>query len=262
MTRGRKKDLTIPPTRALVQQRDYRARKAHYVAELEERVRKAEEENAQLRKDLELARASLSVPYLFNPLATELSAELQHNMSLVASSLAKFQDFARQHPLPEGPSRGLQLPPIQNYLRPQVSARSPTSSAQDSPTLHPSPPSLHLSPVTPHTVHHPRPLHVPEAVPPRGLKRLCREDSPPSSRSESGGASGSSRDRFELQRSSTPESECCGGMFDCSELCEEEHEHTPSHGVHETRSPPRYQRLDERFPPPYRSHAQFAQRDP
>jgi hypothetical protein len=69
MTRGRKKDLTIPPTRALVQQRDYRARKAHYVSELEERCRKAEEENAQLRKDLELARASLSVPYLFNPLA-------------------------------------------------------------------------------------------------------------------------------------------------------------------------------------------------
>ena len=67
MTRGRKKDLTIPPTRALVQQRDYRARKAHYVSELEERCRKAEEENAQLRKDLELARASLSVPYLFNP---------------------------------------------------------------------------------------------------------------------------------------------------------------------------------------------------
>jgi len=62
MTRGRKKDLTIPPTRALVQQRDYRARKAHYVADLEERVQRVEAENVQLRKDLEAARAGLSTP--------------------------------------------------------------------------------------------------------------------------------------------------------------------------------------------------------
>jgi hypothetical protein len=34
MTRGRKKDLTIPPSRALAQQRDYRARKAEYVYSL------------------------------------------------------------------------------------------------------------------------------------------------------------------------------------------------------------------------------------
>lgn len=59
MTRGRKKDLTIPPTRALVQQRDYRARKAQYVSELEERCRKAEEDNVRLRKELSLARAGV-----------------------------------------------------------------------------------------------------------------------------------------------------------------------------------------------------------
>lgn len=62
MTRGRKKDMSITPTRALVQQRDYRARKANYIAELEDRVRKAEAENAQLRKDLEATRAALSIP--------------------------------------------------------------------------------------------------------------------------------------------------------------------------------------------------------
>ena len=56
MTRGRRKDLTIPPSRALLQQRDYRARKAQYVADLEERVRRADEENDRLRKELEVLR--------------------------------------------------------------------------------------------------------------------------------------------------------------------------------------------------------------
>ena len=59
MTRGRKKDLTIPPTRALAQQRDYRARKARYVSDLEDRCRAAEEENARLRKELDLARTGV-----------------------------------------------------------------------------------------------------------------------------------------------------------------------------------------------------------
>ncbi|KAG5646806.1 hypothetical protein DXG03_002183 [Asterophora parasitica] len=62
MTRGRKKDLTIPPTRALVQQRDYRARRAQYVTDLEERVRIAEEENIQLRNELAAARAGQAGP--------------------------------------------------------------------------------------------------------------------------------------------------------------------------------------------------------
>jgi hypothetical protein len=172
-------------------------------------------------------------------------------MSLVASSLAKFQDFARQHPLPEGPSRGLQLPPIQDCIRPGHPPFSPSTTLRTPPTLHPSP-QLHTSP---RSIQHPQPLHVPEAVPPRGLKRLCREESPPSSRSDSGGASSSSR--YDGQRSSTPESECCGGMFDCSEFCEEEHTHRANSMHAPSTSPPRYQRSDERFPPPYRSHAQL-----
>jgi hypothetical protein len=59
MTRGRKKDLTIPPTRALAHQRDYRARKARYVNDLEERCKRAEEENERLKVELELATAGL-----------------------------------------------------------------------------------------------------------------------------------------------------------------------------------------------------------
>lgn len=61
MTRGRRKDLTIPPSRALLQQRDYRARKAQYVADLEDRLRRSDEENAKLRKELDALRARATV---------------------------------------------------------------------------------------------------------------------------------------------------------------------------------------------------------
>jgi len=94
MPRGRKKDLTIPPTRSLVQQRDYRARKANYIANLEERFRKVEEENACLRKELFQARAQLSVPAVLRPETAEASKELMHSLSLASTSLANFQRLA------------------------------------------------------------------------------------------------------------------------------------------------------------------------
>ena len=59
MVRGRKKDLTVPPTRQLTLQRDYRARKAQYLFELEQRCLRAEEENTRLRRELEQARAAM-----------------------------------------------------------------------------------------------------------------------------------------------------------------------------------------------------------
>ena len=57
MTRGRRKDPTLPISRALIVQRAYRDRKAKYIADLEERCRKAEEENVRLKEELELARS-------------------------------------------------------------------------------------------------------------------------------------------------------------------------------------------------------------
>ena len=57
MTRGRRKDTTLSPSRPLIVQRAYRDRKAKYLADLEDRCRKAEEENERLRNELELARS-------------------------------------------------------------------------------------------------------------------------------------------------------------------------------------------------------------
>ncbi|TFK74598.1 hypothetical protein BDN72DRAFT_892949 [Pluteus cervinus] len=187
MTRGRKKDLTIPPTRALVQQRDYRARKAQYVSELEERVRRAEEENAQLRKDLACARAGLAVPAtVFNPEMAQSSAELMHNLSLASASLARFQQIAFsvngqstsviKSALTPSSSTGTPpptLPPINaNTLRP-TSFPSPAPSSAYSDSAHT--PTSHTITDYSSRPHHPPPR--PDSPP---GKRYFRSDSPPS----------------------------------------------------------------------------------
>lgn len=57
MARGRRKDTTLPLSRALIIQRAYRDRKAKHIADLEDRCRKAEEENVRLKEELALARS-------------------------------------------------------------------------------------------------------------------------------------------------------------------------------------------------------------
>ncbi|KAI0683227.1 hypothetical protein BC835DRAFT_763716 [Cytidiella melzeri] len=95
MTRGRRKDLTIPPSRALLQQRDYRARKAQYVADLEDRVRTAEDENIKLKREIDALRLRASTRGTMGPSAEVVSAssELMHQLTAAASCLARFQQL-------------------------------------------------------------------------------------------------------------------------------------------------------------------------
>ncbi|KAJ7695389.1 hypothetical protein B0H17DRAFT_1198628 [Mycena rosella] len=93
MTRGRKKDATIPPTRTLTLQRDYRARKAQYVADLEARCKAAEDENVRLRKELELARQGVS-PSALTPEAIQASAHLRNILTAASASLSHFMQVA------------------------------------------------------------------------------------------------------------------------------------------------------------------------
>lgn len=119
MTRGRRKDLSIPPSRALLQQRDYRARKAQYVNDLEDRARRAEEENVRLRKELDVLRlraaapgsmgpspdvvrihAPTSTPHTTHPVPkVTASSELMHQLTAAAACLARFQQltFTEHH---------------------------------------------------------------------------------------------------------------------------------------------------------------------
>ncbi|KAJ3982083.1 hypothetical protein F5890DRAFT_422169 [Lentinula detonsa] len=52
MVRGRKRDMSAPLTRSLILQRDYRARKAKYISDLEARCQKLENDNSRLSKEV------------------------------------------------------------------------------------------------------------------------------------------------------------------------------------------------------------------
>lgn len=78
MTRGRRKDTTIPPSRALTIQRAYRDRKAKYLSDLEDRCRKAEEENERLRNELKLARSESAAPTVNSELVRRKKKSAQY----------------------------------------------------------------------------------------------------------------------------------------------------------------------------------------
>ncbi|KAJ6608313.1 hypothetical protein B0H10DRAFT_1955556 [Mycena sp. CBHHK59/15] len=127
MARGRKKDPTIPPTRALTLQRDYRARKSQYIADLEARCRAAEEENVRLRRELALARqgsASTLSPemvrrlysyvepvYMLERAQIQATAELRNTLAAASISLSQFLNLAAGLPSagrpPDTPMLGL-----------------------------------------------------------------------------------------------------------------------------------------------------------
>ncbi|KAK0457353.1 uncharacterized protein EV420DRAFT_1644097 [Desarmillaria tabescens] len=89
MTRGRKKDHTIPLTRSLAQQRDYRARRAQYIADLEKKCRLLEMENHDLRQ--ELRYLSVPSPYVNRASRHVLSPVVDQERSKAA---AAFSDAA------------------------------------------------------------------------------------------------------------------------------------------------------------------------
>ncbi|KAI0051879.1 hypothetical protein FA95DRAFT_1533799 [Auriscalpium vulgare] len=99
MTRGRKKDMTIQPSRSLAVQRAYRDRKAKYVEDLEERCQKAEAENERLR--VELARALASSHSLsYRHEMGQQCTDLMQNLARTQESLARFQELTAKQGMP------------------------------------------------------------------------------------------------------------------------------------------------------------------
>jgi len=188
MTRGRKKDLTIPPTRSLTQQRDYRARKANYVSELETHCRKVEEENAELRKELADVRARLANPIVVLPETAQASQELLYSLAIASVSLTKFQQLA--------------FPNIQQ------TTQTSFQSNQNAHGAYPSPPS-NIGDTREIGGH-------PGSQPHKGRKRLFTESEEEFLYSPTVQAGSPSE---EPTRSESSEESCCGGYIDCDTLC-------------------------------------------
>ncbi|KAJ7487817.1 hypothetical protein FB451DRAFT_964978, partial [Mycena latifolia] len=125
MTRGRKKDHTIPPTRALTLQRDYRARKSQYVADLEARCKAAEAEVVCLRKELELARQGAPQSTL-SPEVIQASAHLRDTLAAASASLTHFMHVAL--PPDHEPHT---TPPLYTALLDSLSSAAPAQSRTD-----------------------------------------------------------------------------------------------------------------------------------
>ncbi|PPQ74499.1 hypothetical protein CVT26_007959 [Gymnopilus dilepis] len=203
MTRGRKKDLTIPPTRSLLQQRDYRARKANYVATLEERCRKAEEENVQLRNELVQLRAHLTNSAVILP---ETPARLISPWRLQAEASKELMQALTA----ASPSTSNNAGQRTNHGR-ETQATSQSSEE--------------IRTVSSHGSNSQTPISF-------GRKRLFRDDSPPFQPPPR-------RTSTPLSSPSpVQESECCGGLVDCDRLNSDgviEDESDEEHGMGGTR---------------------------
>ncbi|KAI0081345.1 hypothetical protein K474DRAFT_1695200 [Panus rudis PR-1116 ss-1] len=139
MTRGRRKDMTIPPSRALLQQRDYRARKAQYLADLEERCRRVEGENVTLKREVEELKSRLRQGVGlsgYGPDVAEASAELSSRLVAASQSLVRFQAIAFDKP-PQSHSTQMDIddPPAGYQVQRAVSVASSSHSTTSS---HPS----------------------------------------------------------------------------------------------------------------------------
>ncbi|KAJ3754704.1 hypothetical protein EV360DRAFT_15089, partial [Lentinula raphanica] len=91
MVRGRKKDMTIPVSRTIALQRDYRERKARYVADLEDKCRSLEDQNAQLIQEVKELRRMLDQR---EHIPDEALGDIMKTLSAAMSSIQNFQHLA------------------------------------------------------------------------------------------------------------------------------------------------------------------------
>ncbi|KAL6298256.1 hypothetical protein BKA93DRAFT_820461 [Sparassis latifolia] len=239
MTRGRRKDLTIPPSRALLQQRDYRARKARYVAELEDRCQRLEQDNSQLREQVDMLQAKLcsagnssglppsansevvrtssfsrtpssSDPFAHRHLQIAASSELMHQLTGAATSLARFQQVAFSN---GSFGTTAAAPPPQMMPHSPIPLATPSFTpspvpfpSRRLPSPRPGPRLEHATFTSPlrHDTH--REPYTSTSTYPHRAPPMRTMDSPPATSvySES--------------------SECCDGYVDCRGLVEEDHD--------------------------------------
>ncbi|TDL28602.1 hypothetical protein BD410DRAFT_233862 [Rickenella mellea] len=212
MARGRKKDLTIPQTRALSQQRAYRDRRAKYVSELEERCRALEDENTHLKARLAAHATTTS------PAPSSASPEMVGSISSVYVFLTNNtrieQTSATRNLLDHLSSTSQSIGRLQQLVVRSCVATNPSN-----------PPPTSLDPTLE------RMLSVLQA--PHIAFRDVAGSNTTSVLSEESHASGRDDEQHQLEESHAgeiydSESECCGGLMDCKGLIEEPEECHPT----------------------------------
>ncbi|KAI0743467.1 hypothetical protein C8Q80DRAFT_1272164 [Daedaleopsis nitida] len=227
MTRGRRKDMTIPPSRALLQQRDYRARKAQYLADLELRVKNAEEENLVLRKEVDTLQAKLSAaapPQTQSPYGPEVAAassDLMHHLTVAAASITRFQQLAfYPGPSGAGPAPHVNRTPITlatPTYTPSPVAPPHTHKLSVSPRIELPPLALSGSPPSRHhssSADRERPPYrepLPSVYPHRSLPATVMGPAPHTH-------------THSTKYPGPNDPDCCGGYVDCRDLVEEDDE--------------------------------------
>ncbi|KAJ4490598.1 hypothetical protein J3R30DRAFT_3694293 [Lentinula aciculospora] len=115
MVRGRKKDMSIPVSRTIALQRDYRERKAKYVAHLEDKCKSLEEQNARLIEEVKELRRLSSSKEQNNPgsglecgleevTKNEAFGNVIKTLSAAMSSIQNFQHLAEGQDSPHSSS--------------------------------------------------------------------------------------------------------------------------------------------------------------
>ncbi|KAJ3983977.1 hypothetical protein F5890DRAFT_1374266, partial [Lentinula detonsa] len=102
MVRGRKKDMTIPVSRTIALQRDYRERKAKYVTDLEDKCKLLEEQNVRLIEEVKELRRIMGqrehIPEssmdLLNCRTEEAFGDIMKTLSAAMTSIENFQHLA------------------------------------------------------------------------------------------------------------------------------------------------------------------------
>jgi hypothetical protein len=92
MVRGRKRDVSAPLTRSLVLQRDYRARKAKYISDLESRCHKLETDKERLSKEVEDLKSKLRQKDI-NQKETLVSLTTEAELEKVSRNLSSEEAF-------------------------------------------------------------------------------------------------------------------------------------------------------------------------
>ncbi|KAI0072391.1 hypothetical protein K474DRAFT_1678693 [Panus rudis PR-1116 ss-1] len=211
MTRGRKKDMTLAPSRALIQQREYRNRKQQYITSLEDKCKRLETENSELKTEVRELRLQIAARGII-PTDKDVAAaseDLLNKLNASSAALNHFRQLAFDKPLSEYShhlsDNSLSVPLSSTIVHPIY----PLTPDYDSPRYSPS--NSGSSNISQHSE---MPIPVPSmsSMPgPSSFTTQSWDSLPTTSAAPNAYPPGNMGQSAVVE----PETDCCWGLFDC-----------------------------------------------